>query len=121
MPPGPAVISDSHQSVVQSAAAAASSVCDVAVLGGENAANSTLNCLLLQCHCFVLFFSPVREGTVGGIAMSACPFTAIKPLGLNSQVVEADNNSIENLEGVYHLPKLEEVSLKNNSILKPAD
>lgn len=34
------------------------------------------------------------------------------------QVLEADNNSIENLEGVYHLPKLEEVLLKNNSILK---
>ena len=33
------------------------------------------------------------------------------------QVLEADNNSIENLEGLYHLPKLEEVSLKNNSIL----
>lgn len=33
------------------------------------------------------------------------------------QVLEADNNSIENLEGVYHLPKLEEVLLKNNSIL----
>ncbi|KAF3835101.1 hypothetical protein F7725_027659 [Dissostichus mawsoni] len=33
-------------------------------------------------------------------------------------VLEADNNSIENLEGVYHLPKLEEVILKNNSILK---
>lgn len=34
------------------------------------------------------------------------------------QVLEADNNAIENLEGVYHLPKLEEVLLKNNSILK---
>uniref|UniRef100_A0A3B4X660 Geranylgeranyl transferase type-2 subunit alpha n=1 Tax=Seriola lalandi dorsalis TaxID=1841481 RepID=A0A3B4X660_SERLL len=34
------------------------------------------------------------------------------------EVLEADNNSIENLEGVYHLPKLEEVDLKNNSILK---
>uniref|UniRef100_A0A3Q2NNA6 Geranylgeranyl transferase type-2 subunit alpha n=1 Tax=Fundulus heteroclitus TaxID=8078 RepID=A0A3Q2NNA6_FUNHE len=37
------------------------------------------------------------------------------------EVVEADNNSIENLEGVYHLPKLEEVSLKNNQISTPAD
>lgn len=35
------------------------------------------------------------------------------------QVLEADNNCIENLEGVYHLPKLEELLLKNNSILKP--
>lgn len=34
------------------------------------------------------------------------------------QVLEADNNALENLEGVYHLPKLEEVLLKNNSILK---
>ncbi|AWP11239.1 putative geranylgeranyl transferase type-2 subunit alpha isoform 3 [Scophthalmus maximus] len=34
------------------------------------------------------------------------------------EVLEADNNSIENLEGLYHLPKLEEVLLKNNSILK---
>uniref|UniRef100_A0A3P8PXC4 Geranylgeranyl transferase type-2 subunit alpha n=1 Tax=Astatotilapia calliptera TaxID=8154 RepID=A0A3P8PXC4_ASTCA len=34
------------------------------------------------------------------------------------EVLEADNNAIENLEGVYHLPKLEEVLLKNNSILK---
>ncbi|TKS75046.1 Geranylgeranyl transferase type-2 subunit alpha [Collichthys lucidus] len=32
------------------------------------------------------------------------------------EVLEADNNSIENLEGVYHLPKLEEVLLKNNKI-----
>ncbi|XP_007550708.1 geranylgeranyl transferase type-2 subunit alpha isoform X2 [Poecilia latipinna] len=37
------------------------------------------------------------------------------------EVVEADNNSIENLEGVYHLPKLEEVSLKNNKISTLAD
>lgn len=34
------------------------------------------------------------------------------------QVLEAENNSIEDLEGVYQLPKLEEISLKNNSILK---
>ena len=34
------------------------------------------------------------------------------------QVLEADNNSIVDLEGVYQLPKLEEISLKNNSILK---
>lgn len=34
------------------------------------------------------------------------------------QVLEADNNAIETLEGVYQLPKLEEVLLKNNSILK---
>lgn len=33
------------------------------------------------------------------------------------QVLEADNNFLENLEGVYHLPRLQEVSLKNNSIL----
>ncbi|KAG8003441.1 Geranylgeranyl transferase type-2 subunit alpha, partial [Nibea albiflora] len=32
------------------------------------------------------------------------------------EVLEADNNSIENLEGVYHLPKLEEVLLKNNPL-----
>lgn len=42
MPPGPAVISDTHQSVVQSAPAATSSVCHVAVLGGENATTSSL-------------------------------------------------------------------------------
>lgn len=34
-----------------------------------------------------------------------------------SQVLEADDNAIENLEGLYHLPNLEEVSLKNNRIL----
>uniref|UniRef100_A0A3P8UVU2 Geranylgeranyl transferase type-2 subunit alpha n=1 Tax=Cynoglossus semilaevis TaxID=244447 RepID=A0A3P8UVU2_CYNSE len=34
------------------------------------------------------------------------------------EVLEADNNSIENLEGLHNLPKLEEVLLKNNSILK---
>lgn len=34
------------------------------------------------------------------------------------QALEADNNAIETLEGVYQLPKLEEVLLKNNSILK---
>lgn len=33
------------------------------------------------------------------------------------QVLEADNNKIENLEGVYQLPKLEEVHLRNNGIL----
>uniref|UniRef100_A0A8C4EU19 Geranylgeranyl transferase type-2 subunit alpha n=1 Tax=Dicentrarchus labrax TaxID=13489 RepID=A0A8C4EU19_DICLA len=37
------------------------------------------------------------------------------------EVLEADNNSIENLEGVYHLPKLEEVLLKNNKISTLAD
>lgn len=39
-------------------------------------------------------------------------------ISLHLQVLEADNNAIENLEGVYHLPRLEEVLLKNNSILK---
>lgn len=33
------------------------------------------------------------------------------------QVLEADNNLMENLEGINHLPRLEEVLLKNNSIL----
>uniref|UniRef100_A0A8C1JE84 Geranylgeranyl transferase type-2 subunit alpha n=1 Tax=Cyprinus carpio TaxID=7962 RepID=A0A8C1JE84_CYPCA len=33
------------------------------------------------------------------------------------EVLEADDNAIENLEGLYHLPKLEEVSLRNNRIL----
>lgn len=33
------------------------------------------------------------------------------------QVLEADSNNLENLEGVYQLPKLEEVLLRNNSIL----
>uniref|UniRef100_A0A8D0CY05 Geranylgeranyl transferase type-2 subunit alpha n=1 Tax=Sander lucioperca TaxID=283035 RepID=A0A8D0CY05_SANLU len=37
------------------------------------------------------------------------------------EVLEADNNSIENLEGVFHLPKLEEVHLKNNKISTLAD
>uniref|UniRef100_A0A8C2YVT5 Geranylgeranyl transferase type-2 subunit alpha n=1 Tax=Cyclopterus lumpus TaxID=8103 RepID=A0A8C2YVT5_CYCLU len=37
------------------------------------------------------------------------------------EVLEANNNSIENLEGVYHLPKLEEVLLKNNKISTLAD
>ncbi|XP_076009642.1 geranylgeranyl transferase type-2 subunit alpha [Genypterus blacodes] len=32
------------------------------------------------------------------------------------EVLEAENNSIENLEGLYHLPKLEELLLKNNKI-----
>ncbi|XP_008305382.1 geranylgeranyl transferase type-2 subunit alpha [Cynoglossus semilaevis] len=32
------------------------------------------------------------------------------------EVLEADNNSIENLEGLHNLPKLEEVLLKNNNI-----
>uniref|UniRef100_A0A672TA48 Geranylgeranyl transferase type-2 subunit alpha n=1 Tax=Sinocyclocheilus grahami TaxID=75366 RepID=A0A672TA48_SINGR len=33
------------------------------------------------------------------------------------EVLEADDNAIESLEGLYHLPKLEEVSLRNNRIL----
>ncbi|KAK3518804.1 hypothetical protein QTP70_014890 [Hemibagrus guttatus] len=37
------------------------------------------------------------------------------------EVLEADDNAIENLEGLYHLPKLEEVSLKNNQISKISD
>ncbi|GAA6069304.1 geranylgeranyl transferase type-2 subunit alpha [Tachysurus ichikawai] len=37
------------------------------------------------------------------------------------EVLEADDNAIENLEGLYHLPKLEEVSLKNNQISKIAN
>ncbi|CAG5862423.1 unnamed protein product [Menidia menidia] len=37
------------------------------------------------------------------------------------EVLEADNNCIENLEGVYHLLRLEEVSLRNNKISTPAD
>uniref|UniRef100_A0A3Q2ZQY2 Geranylgeranyl transferase type-2 subunit alpha n=1 Tax=Kryptolebias marmoratus TaxID=37003 RepID=A0A3Q2ZQY2_KRYMA len=37
------------------------------------------------------------------------------------EVLEADNNFIESLEGVYRLPKLEEVSLKNNKISTLAD
>ncbi|XP_024114892.1 geranylgeranyl transferase type-2 subunit alpha [Oryzias melastigma] len=32
------------------------------------------------------------------------------------EVLEADNNFLENLEGIYHLPRLQEVSLKNNKI-----
>lgn len=38
-------------------------------------------------------------------------------LFVHFQVLEADNNLIENLEGINHLPRLEEVLLKNNSIL----
>uniref|UniRef100_A0A672H0J7 Geranylgeranyl transferase type-2 subunit alpha n=1 Tax=Salarias fasciatus TaxID=181472 RepID=A0A672H0J7_SALFA len=37
------------------------------------------------------------------------------------EVLEAANNAIENLEGVYHLPKLEEVVLKNNKISTLSD
>lgn len=36
---------------------------------------------------------------------------------VRTQVLEADDNAIESLEGLYHLPKLEEVSLRNNRIL----
>uniref|UniRef100_A0A671MFZ0 Geranylgeranyl transferase type-2 subunit alpha n=1 Tax=Sinocyclocheilus anshuiensis TaxID=1608454 RepID=A0A671MFZ0_9TELE len=36
-------------------------------------------------------------------------------------VLEADDNAIESLEGLYHLPKLEEVSLRNNQICKLSD
>uniref|UniRef100_A0A8C2DHC6 Geranylgeranyl transferase type-2 subunit alpha n=1 Tax=Cyprinus carpio TaxID=7962 RepID=A0A8C2DHC6_CYPCA len=37
------------------------------------------------------------------------------------EVLEADDNAIESLEGLYHLPKLEEVSLRNNQICKLSD
>lgn len=37
------------------------------------------------------------------------------------EVLEADNNLIENLEGLYHLPKLEEVLLRNNKISSLTD
>ncbi|RXN02775.1 geranylgeranyl transferase type-2 subunit alpha [Labeo rohita] len=37
------------------------------------------------------------------------------------EVLEADDNAIEGLEGLHHLPKLEEVSLRNNQICKLSD
>lgn len=37
------------------------------------------------------------------------------------EVLEADDNAIENLDGLYYLPKLQEVSLKNNQISKLSD
>ncbi|KAM6963370.1 geranylgeranyl transferase type-2 subunit alpha [Aplochiton taeniatus] len=37
------------------------------------------------------------------------------------EVLEVDDNAIEDLEGLYHLPKLMEVSLKNNNISKMSD
>lgn len=37
------------------------------------------------------------------------------------EVLEVDDNAIESLEGLYHLPKLEEVSLRNNQICKLSD
>uniref|UniRef100_A0A8C6SF62 Geranylgeranyl transferase type-2 subunit alpha n=1 Tax=Neogobius melanostomus TaxID=47308 RepID=A0A8C6SF62_9GOBI len=37
------------------------------------------------------------------------------------EVLEAENNLIEKLEGLYHLPKLEEVLLRNNKISSLAD
>uniref|UniRef100_A0A8C9WEW5 Geranylgeranyl transferase type-2 subunit alpha n=1 Tax=Scleropages formosus TaxID=113540 RepID=A0A8C9WEW5_SCLFO len=37
------------------------------------------------------------------------------------EVLQADDNAIENLEGVYHLSKLEEVSLRNNNITQLSD
>ncbi|KAG5849778.1 hypothetical protein ANANG_G00075310 [Anguilla anguilla] len=37
------------------------------------------------------------------------------------EVLEADDNVIESLYGLYHLPRLEEVSLKNNQISRISD
>ncbi|XP_038855441.1 geranylgeranyl transferase type-2 subunit alpha [Salvelinus namaycush] len=37
------------------------------------------------------------------------------------EVLEADDNAIDNLDGLYYLPKLQEVSLKNNQISKLSD
>lgn len=37
------------------------------------------------------------------------------------EVLEVDDNAIEDLEGLYHLPKLMEVSMKNNNISKISD
>ncbi|XP_062871339.1 geranylgeranyl transferase type-2 subunit alpha [Trichomycterus rosablanca] len=37
------------------------------------------------------------------------------------EVLEVDDNAIENVEGLYQLPQLEEVSLKNNHISKVSD
>ncbi|KAJ8333308.1 hypothetical protein SKAU_G00422040 [Synaphobranchus kaupii] len=37
------------------------------------------------------------------------------------EVLEADDNVIENLYGLYHLPRLEEVSLRNNQISRLSD
>ncbi|KAF7696283.1 geranylgeranyl transferase type-2 subunit alpha [Silurus meridionalis] len=37
------------------------------------------------------------------------------------EVLEADDNAIENLDGLYHLAKLEEVSLRNNQISQISD
>lgn len=107
MPPGPAATGYSYQPVLQSAATAASSVRDVAVPGGDRAANQIQLCVL---HGLFLFCTLITcSSATRLIKMTFSRLT---------QVLEADNNSIENLEGVYHLPKLEEVLLKNNSILK---
>lgn len=105
---GSAVVGYPYQSVVQSAVPAASSVCYAAVPGGDIVLRDESECSLSY-----LF-------SVGGSQKKAMDFFIVsgsKIVSSHLQVLEADNNLIKSLEGVYDLPKLEEVLLRNNSIL----
>lgn len=97
MPPGPTLTGYPYQPVLQSAQAAPSSVCHDAVPRGR---------ALKITHL------PLQKENINWII-----FSKIMKSSSFLQVLEADNNKIENLEGVYQLPKLEEVHLRNNSIL----
>ena len=56
----------------------------------------------------------VSRSEQGGCVCVLNQITNVSPF----QVLEVDNNSIQDLDGLYHLPRLEEVVLKNNSILE---
>lgn len=109
VPPGPTVTGHTYQPVLQSAGAAPSSVRHVAVPRGYPLK------IPLSYKDIVPSFLCVQIAE-GKLQLDHFLWYDEKsPSSL--QVLEADNNKIENLEGVYQLLKLEEVLLRNNSIL----
>ncbi|CAG10947.1 unnamed protein product, partial [Tetraodon nigroviridis] len=84
--------------------------------------DKTLNAVLFQnlttlCHLDQLLL-------VTHISLSSNQLQRLPPQFAMLQcleVLEADSNNLENLEGVYQLPKLEEVLLRNNKISSLAD